>query len=554
MVHSVSRPVASAYPDTFARDHLPPPEEWPELRFDLPELRYPDRVNAARELLDEAIRAGMAERVAVMGGDTRWTYGELADRVDRIAHVLRQDMALIPGNRVLLRGVNAPMMFAAWLAVLKAGGIVVATMPMLRAGEIAKVIDKAQIDFALCDRRAVDELNRARQMTGRLRGCFTYGDGDLEHRMNAYPRAFTACDTACEDVALLAFTSGTTGEPKATIHFHRDVLVMADIVGGRLLGLTSEDVVCGSPPLGFTFGVGALLVFPLRFRAASLLIEKPTPEELLNGIRHHGVTALFTAPTAYHNLLSRVAGADIHSLRLCVSAGEPLPKLTSDVWFLATGLRIVDGIGATEMTHIFISAAGEAIRPGATGRALPGYEACVLDEAGLPLPPGQVGRLAVKGPTGCRYLADPRQREYVQRGWNVTGDLYRVDEDGYYWFEARGDDMIVSSGYNIAGPEVEAALLQHPSVRECGVVGVPDPMRGTIVKAYVVLHAGVLGSAQLVDELQRFAKDRIAPFKYPRAIEFLDELPKTPTGKIRRSVLRGRNSADAFTPGNSAPG
>lgn len=548
MAPPLKKNVGSAHLDTFARDHLPPQEEWPELRLDLPELQYPDRINVTGVLVDEAIAQGHAERVAVMGVENRWTYRELAQHVDHIAHVLCVDMGLIPGNRVLLRGVNTPMLFAAWLAVLKAGGIVVATMPMLRGGEIAKIIDKAQIDFALCDYRAMEELDHAREITGRLRQCLAYGNGELEHRMRAHQRAFTACDTACEDVALLAFTSGTTGEPKATMHFHRDILVMADIVGGRLLRMTSSDLVCGSAPLGFTFGVGALLVFPLRFRAASLLIEKATPEALLDGIQRHRVTTLFTAPTAYHSLLPRVAESDISSLRLCVSAGEPLSKNTSDAWFAATGMRIADGIGATEMTHIFISAVGAAIRPGATGIVLPGYEACVLDAAGHPLPPGHVGRLAVKGPTGCRYLADSRQREYVQQGWNVTGDLYRIDEDGYFWFQARGDDMIVSSGYNIAGPEVEAALLRHPAVRECAVVGAPDAKRGTIVKAYIVLHAGMIANVQLVEQLQRFSKGSIAPFKYPRAIEFLDELPKTQTGKVQRSVLRQRTASHPRAP------
>jgi 2-aminobenzoate-CoA ligase len=419
---------------------------------------------------------------------------------------------------------------------------------MLRAGEIAKIVDKAQIDFALCDHRAMEELERAREMTGRLRGCVGYGNGELEQKMAAHSAPFTACDTACEDVALLAFTSGTTGEPKATMHFHRDILLMADIVGGGLLQMTAADIVCGSPPLGFTFGVGALLVFPLRHRAASLLIEKPTPDELLSGIYRHRATMLFTAPTAYHRLLPSVSRQAIGSLRMCISAGEPLPKSTSDAWHAATGLRIVDGIGTTEMIHIFISAVGEEIRPGATGKALPGYEACVLDSNGQQLPPGQIGRLAVKGPTGCRYLADRRQREYVQKGWNVTGDLYRVDEDGYYWFEARGDDLIVSAGYNIAAPEVEAALMQHPVVSECAVVGAPDSSRGTIVKAYVVLTQGTAAHPELIEELQRFVKSRIAPFKYPRVIEFLDELPKTQTGKVQRSVLRKRAASRAAGP------
>ena len=531
----------SAHVDTFARDHLPPQEEWPELPLDTSEFQYPERLNAAHVLIDAAIAEGQGARVAVIGGEVRWGYRDLSDRVDRIAHVLCKDLGLVPGNRVLLRGVNTPMMLAAWLAVLKAGGIVVATMPMLRAGEIAKIVDKAQVDFALCDHRALDELDRARAITDRLRLCVAYGNGELEGFMQAHSAPFTACDTACEDVALIAFTSGTTGEPKATVHFHRDVLLMADIVGGRLLQMRADDIVCGSPPLGFTFGVGALLVFPLRFRAATLLIERPTPEELLAGIRDHHATTLFTAPTVYRNLLTMVEKAQFSGVRLCISAGEPLPKHTSDAWFAATGVRIVDGIGSTEMIHIFISAAGDEIRAGSTGKPLPGYQACILDDAGGPLPPGRVGRLAVKGPTGCRYLSDPRQREYVQHGWNITGDLFRADSDGYYWFEARGDDMIVSAGYNIAGPEVEAALLGHPEVRECAVVGAPDPTRGSIVKAYVVLRGGARPGAQLIEELQQFVKSRIAPYKYPRAVEFLDELPKTQSGKVQRAALRGRN-------------
>jgi 2-aminobenzoate-CoA ligase len=442
-----------------------------------------------------------------------------------------------PGNRVLLRGFNGPELYAAWLAVMKVGAIAVTTMPMLRAPELTAIIDKAKPAFALCDHRLIGEL-QAVATDGGVGTVITWGKGDLEARMAAATDRFDNADTASDDVCLLAFTSGTTGKPKACVHFHRDVLAMADVVARHLLTTTRDDVYAGSPPLGFTFGLGALLVFPLRFRAATVPIEAPAPATVLAAIEKHGVTCLFTAPFAYRALAAELAGRDLSSLKRCVSAGEYLPKSVSDLWFEGTGIRIIDGIGATEMIHIFISAAGEDIRPGSTGKPLPGYRACLLDEEGEVMLPGATGRLAVTGPTGCRYLDDERQRDYVQNGWNVTGDLYRLDEDGYFWFVARADDMIISAGYNIAGPEVEWALLAHPAVRECAVIGAADAERGMIVKACVVLAAGRAGDIALVKELQDFVKRRIAPYKYPRVIEFLEALPKTATGKLSRKQLR----------------
>jgi 2-aminobenzoate-CoA ligase len=542
----------TAHRDAFARDHLPPRDQWPELIFELPELKYPERVNCARVLLDDAIAEGCGERIALRFGAGAWTYRELLERANQIAHVLVDDMGLVSGNRVLLRGVNGPMLVAAWFAVLKAGGVAVTTMPMLRAHEIEVMALKAKIDHVVCEAKLCGEVESAAKATGLLRRMTSYGAGELEGRAAPKPKVFDNVDTAVDDVALLAFTSGTTGDPKATMHFHRDVLAMADTVARHLLHTAPDDVYVGSPPLGFTFGLGALLVFPLRFRACAGLVETPTPEALLGAVSSWRATCLFTAPTAYRAMLSLTGKYDLTSLRRCVSAGEPLPKATSDAWFAQTGLRIIDGIGATEMIHIFISAAGDEIRPGATGKPLPGYRACILDDAGRPLPPGSTGRLAVKGPTGCRYLADPRQRNYVQNGWNITGDTYHIDADGYFWFQARADDMIVSSGYNIAGPEVEWALLAHPAVRECAVVGAPDPERGCIVKAYVVVRPERQADEALARELQAFVKKTIAPYKYPRAIAFVDALPKTPTGKLQRYVLREeerRNAEAARAPG-----
>lgn len=530
----------TAHIDTFARDRLPPLDLSPEFLFELPELQYPQRINCARALLDDAVAEGHGSHTALYSDAGNWSYTELLERANRIANVLVNDWGVVPGNRVLLRAPNNPMLAACWFAVMKVGAIAVTTMPMLRAKELSVIAERAQIDHALCDARIVDELRQATQIGGRVGRILTFGDGELEARMARQPATFSNVDTSRDDVCVLAFTSGTTGNPKATMHYHRDVLVIRDVVGRHLLELSTDDICVGSPPLGFTFGLGALLVFPLGCRGAVALIEQPTPDNLLRAVQKFGATTLFTAPTAYRNILSLLPGYDISSLRRCVSAGEPLPKATSDAWHAGTGLRIIDGIGATEMMHIFISASGKEIRPGATGKPLLGYRACVLDDAGRPLPNGHAGRLAVKGPTGCRYLDDPRQRTYVHDGWNVTGDRYFVDEQGYFWFQARDDDMIISGGYNIAGPEVEAALVLHPAVKECAVIGVADEARGQIVKACIVVNAGYVPEPALAKVLQDFVKLSIAPYKYPRAVEFMEALPKTPTGKVQRHVLRER--------------
>jgi 2-aminobenzoate-CoA ligase len=533
----------TAHVDRFARDHLPPPDQWPLFIFDRPEVQYPERLNCASVLLDAAIAEGSAGRTAVLSDAGAWSYGDLLEHANRIANVLVTDLGVLTGNRVLLRGFNSPMLIACWLAVIKAGAIAVTTMPLLRAKELAKIANKARIDYALCDVRLVDEILACSRETGRLSRMLTWGDGALETAMRRSSVQFSNAATSRDDVCVLAFTSGTTGEPKATVHFHRDVLVMADIVARHLLETAPGDIYAGTPPLGFTFGLGALLAFPLRFRAATVMIEQPSADAVLAAVERYRATSLFTAPTMYRSLMRAAGQRDLSSLRQSVSAGEPLPKATSDAWKDATGIRLIDGIGSTELIHIFISAKGADIRPGATGKPLPGYEAVTLGDDGQPVPAGQAGRLAVRGPTGCRYLADPRQREYVVNGWNLTGDRYVIDDDGYFWYQARADDMILSAGYNIAGPEVEAALMAHEAVREVAVIGVPDEHRGQIVKAFVVLDTGVTASPQLAQELQNFVKSTIAAYKYPRAIEFIANLPKTATGKTQRFVLRQRGAA-----------
>jgi 2-aminobenzoate-CoA ligase len=540
--------ISSGHVDTFARDHLPPARLWPVMDYSvLPELTYPARLNCAAELLDRHVAAGAGDRIAILWPGGSWTYRELWHTSNRIARVLVDELGVVPGNRVLLRGPNNPMMAACWFAVLKAGAICVASMPLLRARELAVLCDRARIALALTDARLADEIESAAQAMPVLERIVRFNAPDdadgLESLMRGKRDTFENAATAADDVALIAFTSGTTGVPKGTMHFHRDVLAICDCFPPYVLRPDRDDIFCGSPPLAFTFGLGGLLLFPLRIGATALLLEEATPPKLLEAIARHRASVCFTAPTAYRAMAAHVANAGITSLRKCVSAGETLPAATFELWRQAAGLGIIDGIGATEMLHIFISESGAGIRPGSTGRTVPGYFARVVNDAGDELPRGEVGRLAVRGPTGCRYLADEeRQQQYVQNGWNLTGDAYVQDDDGYFWYHARTDDMIISSGYNIAGPEVENVLLEHPSVQECGVVGLPDDERGHVVTAFVVLRQGFIAEPATVKELQDFVKQSIAPYKYPRRIEFVDKLPRTQTGKLQRFRLREESS------------
>ncbi|MGE5794523.1 MAG: AMP-binding protein [Bacteroidota bacterium] len=542
----------TAHLDTFARDNLPPPAALPEVFFDLPELRYPARMNCAAELLDKMVAAGHADRPAIHavidGRKYTCTYRQLLVRANQIARVLTEDLKLVPGNRVLLRGPNNPMMAACWFGVIKAGCIAVATMPLLRAKELEVILDKARIGAALCDARLKDELEMAAARCPGLTRLMCFNDGgrgSLEAALERKPADFATVDTAADDVALIAFTSGTTGQPKGCMHFHRDVMAMCDAFPRSCLKPTRDDVFCGTPPLAFTFGLGGMLCFPLRFGASTVLVERLTPETLLQTIGDFHATVCFTAPTFYRQMAQLAPKYDLVSLKKCVSAGEALPDATRQLFKQATGIELLDGLGSTEMIHIFVSHTPERVRRGATGYAIPGYRATVLDDDGNPCPPGTVGRLAVQGPTGCKYLADDRQRNYVQRGWNVTGDAYLMDADGYFFYQARTDDMIISAGYNIAGPEVESALLEHPAVAECGVVGAPDEERGMIVKAYVVLKPGFAGDDGMARALQDHVKAAIAPYKYPRAVEFRDALPRTETGKLQRFRLRMEAASNA---------
>ncbi len=549
--------VSTAHRDTFARDALPPKASWPVMDYGgIPELAYSDRLNCAAELLDAAVARGWGERIVFRAPDVAWTYAELLCRANQVAHVLVDDLGLVPGQRVLLRGPNSPMLAAIWFAVLKAGGVVVCTIPLSRARELVFIADKAEITLALTDTRLAPDCAQA--MAQRADGAvregarvLEYGAPDgasngpsLEQLMAGKPATFANVDTAADDVALIAFTSGTTGEGKGTMHFHRDVLAICDCFPRCVLRPEADDVFIGSPPFAFTFGLGGIVLFPMRFGASAVLLEQATPPFLVAAIQEYRATTVFTAPTAYRAMLGLRHDFDLSSLRSCVSAGETLPLATFNAWREATGLTIIDGIGATEMLHIFISAAGDDVRPGSTGRVVPGYEARVVDDAMHDVPDGTIGRLAVRGPTGCRYLANlDRQRAYVRDGWNLTGDSYIRDADGYFWYQARTDDMIISSGYNISGPEVEGVLLEHLAVQECAVIGVPDEQRGQLVKAFVVLKPDFERSPEMVKKLQEWVKEQLAPFKYPRALEFVDSMPRTATGKLQRFVLRERERA-----------
>jgi 2-aminobenzoate-CoA ligase len=533
--------IASGYTDTFARDNLPPPDQWPQFLFDSPALNYGERMNCVTLLLDDMVKGGHANRPAIYHTLGCWTYADLQRQVNRIAHVLREDLQLATGNRVLLRGANSPMMAACVLAIMKAGCIAVPTMPMLRARELQPIIAKAQVNAVLCSNELAEEIELARAQGSRTGAVLHFNidaPGSLEQRMAGKPDQFAAAGTAADDVCIIGFTSGTTGVPKGTLHFHRDVMAVCDCFPRSVLQARCDDIFIGTPPLAFTFGLGGLLLFPLRAGAATVLLQNMRPALLLQAMQDFRATVCFTAPTFYRLMAPLAKQFDLTSLTRTVSAGEALSVATRQLWREATGIEMIDGIGSTEMLHIFISAAGDAVRPGATGKVVPGYRACVLDESGEPTPPNVVGRLAVKGPTGCRYLADSRQSIYIENGWNITGDAYAMDEDGYFWYHARTDDMIVSAGYNIAGPEVEDVLERHPAVAECAVVGIPDAERGQIVKANVVLKTGAEPSAVLVKELQEYVKQSLAPYKYPRAVDFFSDLPRTPSGKLRRHALR----------------
>jgi len=534
----------TAHIDTFARDNLPHEDMQPDYLLD--GFAYPDHINVGVELTDKVVEMGLGDQTALIGNGRQRTYKELSDWTNRLAHALVDNYGVKPGNRVLIRSANNPAMVACWLAATKAGAVVVNTMPMLRAGELSQIVDKAEIKLALCDSRMMDEIVSCAKTSQYLETVVGFDgtanhDAELDRAALSKPVKFDAVATGRDDVALLGFTSGTTGSPKATMHFHRDILIIADGYAKEVLGVTPDDVFVGSPPLAFTFGLGGLAVFPLRFGATATLLETASPPNMIEIIETYKATVCFTAPTAYRAMMRAMdEGADLSSLRVAVSAGETLTAPVFEEWTTKTGKPILDGIGATEMLHIFISNRFESAKPASTGYPVTGYEAKVVDEYMKEMPRGEVGRLAVRGPTGCRYLADDRQAKYVRDGWNLTGDSFVHGEDGQFHFAARSDDMIISSGYNIAGPEVEAALLAHVDVVECGVIGAPDEDRGQIVQAHVVLSEGVARDDATIKRLQDHVKATIAPYKYPRSVKFIDELPKTQTGKVQRFRLKDR--------------
>ncbi len=536
----------SVFTDDFARRGLPPADLWPVIDHEaLARLGYPKRLNAAVELLDRAVAQGLGARPCLRSPRVTWTYAKLLENANRIAGVLVNEMGLVSGNRVLLRSANNPMLAACWFAVLKAGGIAVTTMPLLRSRELAQICNKTEVQFALCDARIADELEATLPLCQSLTQVRYFNSDNaqgLERLMSGQPEIFTNVLPSHDDVALIAFTSGTTGPAKATVHFHRDVLAICDCYPAAVLRSGVDDVFAGSAPLGFTYGLGSLLLFPMRRGSSSVLLEQSSPEIMLQTVQDFGVTTLLIGPTMYRGMAPHTDRFDLSTLHTCCSAGEHLPLAVYEEWLRRTSIRILDFMGSTEMLHAFIGVPREDIRPGSTGIALPGYQVMVVDTSMNPVPPGTVGRLAVRGPIGCRYLNDPeRQRAYVVNGWNLTGDAFCADADGFFWYHSRTDDMIVSSGYNISGQEIEEVLLEHPNIRECAVVGVPDPARGQIVKAFVVLRDAAEGGDDLSRAIQDFVKKSIAPYKYPRAVEFVSELPKTQTGKINRATLRARS-------------
>ena len=542
--------------DRFVIEHLPDSGQQPQYLFDLPQLQYPEKLNSAVELIDRHVQQGRGQNIALRwlqdGQQKQMSYQALAQWTNQLARVLTEDLGLVSGNRLLLRGPNNVGMAGALLACLKAGIVAVPTMPLLRARELSAIVQISQSQAALCDERLLQELAHCRNpdhpnYCPTLQQIMAFGNEgpDAVHAPDSMQaRADTKSDapydaqTLRDDPCMIAFTSGTTGKPKGCIHFHRDVLAMCDTFSSQVLQTRETDIACGTPPLAFTFGLGGLLCFPLRAGGSTLLVEKLTPDAFLQIIADHKVTMTFTAPTFYRKMAALAEGYPLASLRICVSAGEALPDDTRQIWKKASGINMTDGIGGTEMMHVYISSTGNDIRDGAIGRVVPGYQAKVVDADMNEVPPGTLGRLAVRGPTGCRYLDDERQSRYVQQQWNLPGDAFVMDDDGYFYYRARDDDMIVSAGYNIAGPEVESVLMTHEAVNDCGVVGRSDAERGVIVKAYVVLNEGFTPDAALITTLQDYVKQEAAPYKYPREIEFVEQLPRTETGKLQRFVLR----------------
>jgi 2-aminobenzoate-CoA ligase len=526
------------YEDNFAQDNLPNPELHPQYtNLDLPQFSQPEMLNCVERLLDSHIKNGNGDAVCIQTFDEKWTYNDLYEKANQIANVLVNDLGLKSGNRVLIRSANNPMMVACWYAILKAGGIVVATMPLLRSKELTTIIDCAEITHVLCDSALSEEMELVKSPF--LKRICYYRNSELESLMQSKPTTFSNFHSKSDSIALIGFTSGTTGLPKMTAHYHKDILNICEAFPQYSLQPTKNDVFTGSPPLGFTFGLGGLVLFPMYFGASTFLMEKPTPDLLLQAIQDYKISICFTAPTAWRVLASKAADFDISSLRKCVSAGETLPLKVWEDWYNATGLKIIDGIGATEMLHIFISSNDTNMKPGATGVAITGYEARIIDNKGNEVARNEPGKLAVRGVTGCKYLnREEKQREYVQNGWNLTGDIFRQDDDGFFWFVARGDDMIISSGYNIAAIEVESVLLTHEDIQECAVVGLPDEERGMLVCAHIVLKDKTKSSDELAKSIQQWFKEVSAPYKYPRVINFIDVLPKTETGKIQRFKLK----------------
>ncbi|MFZ9314779.1 MAG: AMP-binding protein [Burkholderiaceae bacterium] len=548
--------------DRFVHDRLPPPTQQPQILRARPEFQFPQAFN----LTDFLFEKGSAHRgpnaplfQGLEPGSAALSYRQAAERADQIAHLVRTRLGLASGSRVLIHAPNSAETALVWLGLVKAGMVAVATMPLLRAKELGKVIRKAEIAWAVVHPALVQEVVLAAQEAPSLQQIITLGVpatempaplyagalGDLlatkvANAVHAPNPPFVA-DTDGDDIALLAFTSGTTGDPKAVVHTHHDVAAACEAWPRAVLRPRPTDLVVGSPPLAFTFGLGGMLVFPM-WAGASVYYPNTryTPETLVQTIAQVGATTCYTAPTFYRQMVEHIPEGGLPSLTTCVSAGEALPPAIRDLWRNKTGIELTDGIGATEMFHIFISSAPEEVRAGAIGRVVPGYEAQVVDDEGKPLADGEIGRLRVRGPTGCRYLADPRQTNYVKDGWNYPGDAFRRDAEGYFYYQSRTDDMIISAGYNISGLEVESVLLTHPAVAECGVVGAPDEERGMRVKAFVVVKPDHRDHdpVALTRDLQDYVKATIAPYKYPREIVFVQTLPRTETGKLQRFRLR----------------
>ena len=542
-------------------EYLPPEEMRPEKVYSIPEVQdYPARLNPARELLDRNVEEGRGGKPALLFQDRVITYGALAEQANRLGNVLASH-GVEEEDRVVILSPNQPLSLVANFAALKLGAVPVPASPLLSPPEVSWVINNSEARALLVHTAMLPLVEKARPefssepvVLGLAPPSDELSKADVESVLPLMEKADAALEAVLREkdrVGILLYTSGTTGKPKGVVHLVEEILAVADTFGHYGWKLRDDDVVFSPAPLAFAAGYGAMAIIPFRFGAAVSIMPRFEPEAAFETVQQHHATVLTILPTSYRKML-QVEGAekrfDLSSVRMCTGGGEALTAETYGQWLDRFGLEIFEGFGTTEMFYVFVSVAvTEKAKPGSIGTPVPGYEVKVVSEEGNEVGPGEIGRMVAKGPTGTLYwrpqeengrLMESQRHAVVGKGWNVVGDYLYGDEDGYFWFVSREDDLIKSSGYRIGPEEIEMVILKHPAVADAGVIGVPDPVRGQNTKAFVVLTEGYAPSGELKQEIIDFCRNDIAVYKLPREVEFVETLPRTVTGKLLRRVLR----------------